>query len=99
MLGQLVVVHGGATSFPQGRSFPLYGTTTVGRGPDNAIVLSDGYVSTSHAVIDYRDGGWWLSDLDSRNGTWVNGERITREVRLHPGDLVAFGPVKVELAP
>ncbi|MGE5618129.1 MAG: FHA domain-containing protein [Sphingomonadaceae bacterium] len=82
-----------------GHTFPLCGTTTVGRGPENTITLTDGYVSTRHAVIDYRDGAWWLSDLNSRNGTWVNGERISSPVRLRPGDLVAFGPVKVKLEP
>lgn len=97
-LGRLVVIDGGPTSYEPGHLFPLYGTTTLGRGPDNSIVLSDGFVSTSHAALSFRDGSWWLADLDSRNGTWVNGEKISGEVRLRPGDVVAVGQVKMKLA-
>ncbi len=97
-LGRLIVVTGGTTSYESGHAFPLYGTTTIGRGPDNSLVLSDGFVSSSHAVLSFHDGGWWLADLDSRNGTWVNGDRISGESQLHPGDVVAIGQVKLKLA-
>ncbi len=97
-LARLIVVNGGSTSYQEGHSFPVYATTTIGRGPDNSLILSDGFVSSSHATITFRDGGWWLSDLDSRNGTWLNGERISREVQVRSGDLLAIGQVKLKLA-
>lgn len=94
---QLVVLDGGGTSLQPGHAFPLAGTATIGRGAENSIVLGDGFVSTSHASVGYRDGIWWLADLDSRNGTSVNGERIKGEVQLQPGDVIAIGQVKLKL--
>ncbi len=96
-LGRLIVLSGGGSPYEPGHSFPLLGRTTLGRSPDNAIVLSDGFVSTNHAVLSFRDGSWWLADLDSRNGSWVNGERITGEVRVRPGDSLSLGQVKLKL--
>ncbi len=96
--GRLIVVAGGTTSYEPGHTFPLYGSTTIGRGPDNNLVLSDGFVSSSHALLTFRDDGWWLADLDSRNGTWLNGDRISGESQLRPGDVVAIGQVKLKLA-
>lgn len=96
--GRLIVVDGGPTSYQPGHAFPVHSTATLGRGPDNTIVLSDSFVSTSHAVVTYRDGEWWLADLDARNGTWVNGERVKGEVKLRPGDVLAVGQVKLKLA-
>ena len=95
--GRLVVLDGGGTSYEAGHSFPLGQTTTIGRGPDNSIVLSDGFVSTNHAALSFRDGSWWLSDLGSRNGTWVNGQKVTGEVRIGHGDVVSVGQIKMKL--
>jgi hypothetical protein len=61
----------------------------IGRSRDNDLVLSDGGAPESsghHAEA----GGWWLTDLDSTNGTFVNGSRVTR-ARLRSGDSLAFG--------
>jgi hypothetical protein len=65
----------------------------IGRSRDNDIVLSDGGAPQSsghHAEAVVGAGGWWLTDLESTNGTFVNGARITR-ARLRPGDSVSFG--------
>ncbi len=97
-IGRMIVIHPGGTSYETGHAVAIYGTTTIGRSPDNNLVLSDGFVSSSHAVLDLRDGTWWLTDLDSRNGTWVNGEKISQEVEIRPGDVVAIGQVKLKLA-
>ncbi len=95
---RLIVVDGGPTSYRPGHSFSVLGTTTIGRGPDNAIVLGDPFVSTSHAVLTQRDGEWWLADLDARNGTWVNAERVKGEAHVRPGDVISVGQVKLKLA-
>ena len=97
-VGRLVVVSSGATSYRPGHSFPVFGTTTIGRGPDNAVILGDGFVSTSHAVVAFRDGAWWVTDLDARNGTWVNAEKVTGETQIQPGDILTIGQVKLKLA-
>src|SRR5687767_8383991 len=52
--------------------------TQIGKGPRNDIVLADPAVSTSHAVIRMENGTYKLKDLGSRNGTVVNGKRITK---------------------
>ena len=54
----------------------LEGEITIGRGPENAIPLRDPAVSRSHARIVRRDGDWMIEDLDSQNGTFVNGQRL-----------------------
>ena len=96
--GQLVVVSGGSTSYQEGHSFSIVGTATIGRGAGNSVVLSDGFVSTNHAALTFRDGEWWLKDLDARNGTWVNDERVNGEARIQPGDVLTVGQVKLKLA-
>jgi two-component system, NtrC family, response regulator HydG len=52
----------------------------VGRGLDCHVVLNDPQCSRVHAIFLYQDGKWWISDTESRNGTFVGGERITRQV-------------------
>jgi hypothetical protein len=97
-LGRLVVVNGGPTSYQPGYAFSIHETATIGRGSDNTIVLSDGFISMNHAAISFRDGAWWLADLDARNGTWVNAEKVQGETRVRPGDVLAVGQVKLKLA-
>lgn len=62
----------------------------VGRHPDCDIVRSDLSVSRRHARLTYRDGSWILHDLESTNGTTVNGTPVVR-CRLLPGDRVGLG--------
>lgn len=63
---------------------------TIGGAPDNAIVLRDPAVSRHHAEIHAVREGFRLKDLDSRNGTFVEGKRIV-EMFLDPGTRVRFG--------
>lgn len=53
---------------------------------------SDLEVSARHALFRHLPGGWVVRDLGSRNGTWVNGARISGEVAVQPGDRISFGP-------
>ena len=64
--------------------------TTIGRSPRNSVVLSSTSVSRRHAAIICREGCCYVKDLDSRNGTFINDEKITVN-RLHHHDLIAFG--------
>ena len=65
---------------------------TVGRARDAGVRLDgDPAVSRLHALCEPLDGGWRLSDLGSRNGTYVNSIRITDPVALRPGDEVRIG--------
>lgn len=62
----------------------------IGRTSDQ-IPLTDHTVSRRHAQVDAAEGGWVLSDLDSANGTYVNGVRVTRPVKLKHGDQIRVG--------
>jgi Protein of unknown function (DUF3662)/Inner membrane component of T3SS, cytoplasmic domain len=73
------------------RTTPLDGKPLViGRGSDAGIVLGDAHVSRHHARLDPKGGMLVLSDLESKNGTRVNGHRV-REVVLGAGDRIEIG--------
>lgn len=63
---------------------------TIGRVSSNTVHLADAKASREHARILFRDGGWWVEDLDSSNGTKVNGEPVQRH-RLQAGDEIRIG--------
>ena len=72
---------------------------TVGRASGNSITLpSDGFVSSRHARFETLRGAVWLVDLDSKNGTLVNGERIEGRRRLRDGDVVRIGETEMRLS-
>jgi pSer/pThr/pTyr-binding forkhead associated (FHA) protein len=62
----------------------------VGRDPRNELVLADEQVSRLHAQIRREADGYVLYDLNSKNGTFVNGQQIAR-CRLRPGDRIRVG--------
>ncbi|HZC13027.1 MAG TPA: AAA family ATPase, partial [Thermoleophilaceae bacterium] len=69
---------------------------TIGRRPDNDIALSwDSEVSRRHAHLLHTAEGWALVDDESRNGSYLNGERITRRGPLRDGDVFRFGDTVV----
>ncbi|HSJ58111.1 MAG TPA: FHA domain-containing protein [Anaerolineae bacterium] len=67
--------------------------TTIGRWHDNDVVVDDRWVSRYHARIVRRDDRYVVEDLDSKNGTFVNGQRIAAPVALHDGDQVQVTPL------
>jgi len=71
----------------------------IGRADYNDLVLPDESVSTSHAKLQRREGVWILVDLESTNGTHVDGERISTDTPIAPGTLVRFGDVQVVFEP
>ena len=71
-------------------------TITIGRAPENMIVLDDPSVSGRHAQLQRTGDIYRLKDLDSTNGTRVNGETIA-EVSLRIGDRLHFGKVEARL--
>jgi len=74
---------------------------TIGRGPDNDMVIAHPTVSWSHARITRSgpDGGHTVADLDSTNGTYVNGERVVRPRLLRRDDVIHVGPYKLVYLP
>ncbi len=69
---------------------PLVQRTTLGRHPNNTLRLVDREVSKEHASIEKVGGAYLLRDLNSSNGTFVNGRKV-RELRLRDGDEIALG--------
>src|SRR5690242_5484774 len=71
----------------------------VGRADYNDVVVPDPSVSTSHAKLQRREGVWVLVDLDSTNGTFVDGERVKGDAPLAPGAMVRLGDVQLVFEP
>ena len=86
MLAYLVIREGAKWSdvsrLTQGR------TMTIGRAPTNQIVIKDERCSRYHAEVFSSQGQWTLRDLDSRNGTLLNGQRVTGDITLAEGDVI-----------
>jgi hypothetical protein len=80
-------------SLEDGAEFPLNSApVTVGRGGQNDLVLTgDEFASARHARIELRRDGAWVQDLESTNGTFVNGSRVTGAQRLDAGDVLRVG--------
>jgi hypothetical protein len=70
---------------------PVPGEYVIGRAHDVDLHLDDISVSRRHAVIVHVCGGWVLTDLGSRNGTWLNGWRLPGPAPVSPGDLLHLG--------
>ncbi len=79
-----------------GSTFLLdHDATTVGRSTDGDVFLDDVTVSRKHAIFERRTGGaWFVRDVGSLNGTYVNGEQVD-ETKLASGDEVQIGRFKV----
>src|SRR5260370_641779 len=76
------------------RRFPLAGDSffRIGRSDKNNIVIDDDVASRHHAMLQHSEGGlFYITDLGSSNGTFVNGTHISMPVLLQPGDLITIG--------
>jgi pSer/pThr/pTyr-binding forkhead associated (FHA) protein len=69
--------------------------TQMGKGPRNDVVIADPAVSAAHAMIRIENGEYVVNDLGSRNGTYVNGERIIAPHSLKHGDVIGLGLSKI----
>ena len=81
-----------------GAEFPLgHDEITIGRSSDSAIIIRDDYTSTHHARLMQWNGRWMLQDLDSTNGTFLNGSRVTVPTPIPLGATVKVGATTFEL--
>jgi hypothetical protein len=64
---------------------------TIGRGPESTIQLADLSVSRKHARITYKQGSYWLSDLGSMGGTWIDGAKLAAPRRVVAGQTIDIG--------
>jgi pSer/pThr/pTyr-binding forkhead associated (FHA) protein len=90
---KLVVLSEGMT----GRTHELkVDKTTIGRVEDNTFPVPEPSVSSHHCEVLLRGGEVVVKDLDSTNGTYINGERIT-ESALKPGQILRLGQIEIRL--
>jgi adenylate cyclase len=81
------------------RYLPLVGSHcwTIGRSDDNNFVITDRWISRNHAMLQCMETGeFYLIDLGSRNGSFVNGRRVSVPVTLKHGDRLTFGQTELE---
>jgi len=82
------VVGEGIRTMPLDR--PVF---TVGRNPTSDIVLAHEFVSWEHGRLELRNGNWYYVDLDSTNGTYINGQRV-KQAALQDGDILRIGDIQ-----
>jgi len=76
----------------RGRKFTIQGTDAIiGRRSHCDVCLQDERLSGQHAQLHYEHGQWYVFDLNSSNGTWVNRQRLYQKHKLQPGDEVGVG--------
>jgi pSer/pThr/pTyr-binding forkhead associated (FHA) protein len=81
-----------APSLRPGTTFPLNNENNLlGRGDSSDLVLQDSFASNRHARIFYQQGQYWIEDLQSTNGTFVNEVRIDHPTVLAEGDSIRIG--------
>lgn len=96
----LLVVDPHETGYEVGERIPLLANSTIGRLQENTVVMDDGFVSAEHARLQWNGKGWVLEDLDSTNGTEVNGHEVQGAIPVKPGDTIDLGRVvKLKLVP
>jgi hypothetical protein len=85
----LVVEKGGGLK--KGVRFDLFGGISIGRSDDADVPIDDRYASQIHARIFAHRGGYYVEDMNSTNGTLLNGDPVDGEIELKPDDLVQIG--------
>jgi pSer/pThr/pTyr-binding forkhead associated (FHA) protein len=89
-----VVVHP-----PDGkpRSVKLAASMTIGRGAECELLIDDTYASSQHARLFGKNGTWYVEDLGSTNGTYVNDQKLASPAMVQQGDRIRVGTTMLEL--
>jgi len=96
-LGRLVVVASPRGEPLPGASFQLDAVTTIGRDVNNSIVVDDPFASADHAVLTFRGRAWYVEDLASTNGTFLNAIAVEGIAEVGFGDELQVGEVRLRL--
>jgi pSer/pThr/pTyr-binding forkhead associated (FHA) protein len=95
--GSLVVVNPGQTGLDTGKRFPLGQVNRIGRTMNNDIPLNDSFLSAEHAILQWDGQTWIIDDLESTNGTRLNGQEVVQPSPLGYGDTIQVGHVDLKL--
>lgn len=79
------------------RTVAVSGNMVVGRTTECELALDDTFVSQQHARLFAKDGSWYVEDLGSTNGTFVNDQRLGAPAMVQPGDRIRTGTTIMEL--
>lgn len=89
--GLEIISSGNGRDLKEGSIIPIRSDLSIGRKDSNSIILSDQHVSGNHAKIVVRNNGLFLEDLNSTNGTYLNGKKISSRVKLNNKDEIQIG--------
>ncbi|MBI2237473.1 MAG: FHA domain-containing protein [Actinobacteria bacterium] len=78
-------------------TYPLTSPLEIGRAESCAVRPDDAYVSQVHARLYGKDGAWYVEDMGSTNGTYLNEQRVANPAEVHAGDRVRVGKTILEL--
>jgi pSer/pThr/pTyr-binding forkhead associated (FHA) protein len=93
-MARLVILSEGFT----GKAYELTADkTTIGRVDDNSFPIPEGSVSSHHCEVLLRGSDIVIHDLNSTNGTFINGHQVTGEAVLRPGQILRLGQVEIRL--
>jgi len=79
------------------RTVRLDASMVIGRAPEAELRLEDTFASSQHARIFGRNGSWYVEDLGSTNGTFVNEQKLMGPAMVQPGDSIRIGQTTLEL--
>lgn len=89
--GLEIIKSGDAKGLKEGSIIPIRSDLTIGRKEGNSVVIADQHVSANHAKILVRNNGLFLEDLNSTNGTYLNGNKLKGRVKLSNKDEIIIG--------
>lgn len=91
--GRLVVINSSSPELMNGDIFLIDRDIVLGRGGSSSIVIKDTYTSNQHARVFVKNGQYWLEDMGSTNGTFLNDVQVQQSVILADGDRLRVGGV------
>ncbi len=80
-----------------GKLYPLAAISSIGREQGNTVTIPDPRISGRHARIEWQAGRWWVEDLSSANGTFLNGRAISEPTAAGYNDTLRVGPAVLRL--
>lgn len=96
VIDQLRVIASDNESLGINTLFPLLPVTSIGRIQNNTIIIDDGFISSRHALITLREQQWWIEDLGSRNGTFLNDLPLSEPTVVSSGDVIMLGGTQLK---